>query len=147
MPAVVSTITNNSAAGQPVSLANLGETGAFPEEIDAMFGGHAVYVDAGALYPEIPRERFPGQRLVVELYREGGVRTVELGEFAFPGGDRPQFVRLAVPRRTYHADHFDHVAQTARAVGETRGDVGGFKMVSAPGMEELRHFTAELRPM
>ena len=37
IPVVISTITNNSAAGQPVSLANLRETAQFAREIDALF--------------------------------------------------------------------------------------------------------------
>ena len=110
-------------------------------------GGHAVYVDAGDLLPGIPRERFPGQRFVVEMYREGGVRCVELGEFAFPGADRPQFVRLAVPRRTYWGTHFEHVADTAAAVRDRRDELSGLEITHEPPMKELRHFTAELQPV
>lgn len=110
-------------------------------------GGHAVYVDAEELFPRIPPGEFPGQRLVVELYREGGVRAVELGSFAFPDTDRPEFVRLALPRRTYWREHLEHVAETADIVGENRDEYGGFEVVSEPPMRELRHFSAELRPL
>ncbi len=65
-------------------------------------GGHAVYLDAGEALSHLPSSAFPGQALVCELYREGGVRGVELGSFAFPDTERPELVRLAVPRRTYH---------------------------------------------
>lgn len=109
-------------------------------------GGHAVYVDAAELFPHIPLDRFPGQRLVCELYREGGVRTVDLGSFAFPDADRPEFVRLALPRRTYWREHLEHVAETAATVYESRDDYVGLKIVSEPPMAELRHFSAELRP-
>ncbi|MFD1565274.1 tryptophanase [Haloarchaeobius amylolyticus] len=108
--------------------------------------GHAVYLDAGAAFPHVPANEFPGQALVCELYREGGVRGVELGSFAFPETDRPELVRLAVPRRTYHREHFDHVVETAAAVLEDRRDVAGFEIVSNPSMPELRHFTARLEP-
>ncbi|WP_115863967.1 tryptophanase [Halorussus litoreus] len=112
-------------------------------------GGHAVYVDAAAFLPEIPAEQFPGQALVCELYREGGVRGVELGSFAFPDTDRPELVRLALPRRTYGADHLEHVAETFESVAERRdaGEISGLEIVEEPGMAELRHFSAELRPV
>ena len=110
-------------------------------------GGHAVYVDAEEFLPEIPREGFPGQVLVGELYREGGVRAVELGEFAFPGEDRPQLVRLCLPRRTYFREHLEHIAETFEAVGEKRDELSGLEIVWEPPMEELRHFSAELEPV
>src|SRR5699024_9631222 len=79
------------------------ELGELLQEVDVPIrtptGGHAVYVDAGELLPSIPREQFPGQALVCALYEEGGVRAVELGELAFPGEERPQLVRLCLPRR------------------------------------------------
>ncbi|WP_049898699.1 tryptophanase [Halococcus agarilyticus] len=110
-------------------------------------GGHAVYVDAGEFLPSIPREEFPGQALVCALYREGGVRGVELGELAFPGTERDQLVRLCLPRRTYFRDHLEHVAETFAAVAERREDLQGYEIVDEPAMEELRHFSAELRPV
>lgn len=110
-------------------------------------GGHAVYVDAEEFLPEIPREQYPGQVLVGELYREGGVRAVELGEFAFPGEDRPQLVRLCLPRRTYFREHLEHIAETFEAVGEKRDQLSGLEIVWEPPMEELRHFSAELEPV
>ncbi|WP_247003498.1 tryptophanase [Halosolutus gelatinilyticus] len=109
--------------------------------------GHAVYVDAGAALPDVPADDFPGQAFVCELYREGGVRGVELGSFAFPETDRPELVRLAVPRRMYHGDHFEHVAEAAAAVIEKRSDVSGFRVATNPEIPELRHFTAELEPI
>jgi tryptophanase len=109
-------------------------------------GGHAVYVDAAKFLPSIPRDQFPGQALVGELYREGGVRGVELGEFAFPGEDRPQLVRLCLPRRTYFREHLEHVAETFDAVADGRDEISGLTVVSEPSMPELRHFSAELRP-
>ncbi len=110
-------------------------------------GGHAVYLDAGAFYPAIPDEQFPGQTLVCELYREGGVRGVELGSFAFPGTDRPELVRLSVPRRRYHDEHFDHVVETVARAWERREEAVGYEIVDEPPMAELRHFSADLRPV
>jgi tryptophanase len=112
-------------------------------------GGHAVYVNAAEFLPEIPAERFPGQALVCELYREGAVRGVELGSFAFPETDRPELVRLSLPRRTYGADHLEHVAETFEEVAERRdaGEISGLEITDEPEMAELRHFSAALRPV
>ena len=110
-------------------------------------GGHAVYLDAGAFFPHIPSEEFPGQALACELYREGGVRGVELGSFAFPNTDRPELVRLAVPRRMYHREHLEHVAETAGAVLDRYEEVTGLEVVEEPEIAELRHFSAYLRPV
>jgi tryptophanase len=110
-------------------------------------GGHAVYVDAGQFFPAIPDREFPGQALVCECYREGGVRAVELGSFAFPDADRPEFVRLAIPRRTYHREHIEHVAATVAAVSDRRAEVSGYEIVEEPPIQELRHFSAELQPV
>ncbi|MFC7239390.1 tryptophanase [Saliphagus sp. GCM10025317] len=109
-------------------------------------GGHAVYLDAEAVFPHLESSDFPGQVLVCELYREGGVRGVELGSFAFPGTDRPELVRLAVPRRTYHREHFEHVADAAAAVLERADEATGLEIKTEPEVPELRHFTAELEP-
>ncbi|WP_255151136.1 tryptophanase [Halorarius halobius] len=110
-------------------------------------GGHAVYVDAAEMFPQIPADQFPGQRFVCELYREGGVRAVELGSFAFPDADRPEFVRLALPRRTYWREHLEHVAETAATVREKADEYVGLEVTWEPPMEELRHFSAELEPV
>jgi tryptophanase len=110
-------------------------------------GGHAVYLDADAFLPHIDRADYPGQALVCALYEEGGVRAVELGEFAFPGAERPQLVRMAVPRRTYHKEHVEHVVDTVAAVYDRRDEITGLRVVEDGAMPELRHFTAELEPL
>lgn len=110
-------------------------------------GGHAVYVDAGAALPGIPDDQYPGQVLVCAAYREGGVRAVELGSFAFAGTDRPELVRLAVPRRRYHREHIEHVAETFGTVLQNRDDLSGLEIVDEPERTELRHFSASLAPI
>lgn len=112
-------------------------------------GAHAVYVDAGALFPHIPREQFPGQALVVELYLEGGVRAVDLGSTAFGERDPEtgefrgpvlELVRLALPRRVYTQAHLDYVAEVMARIVARRERVRGLRVVEAPPL--LPHFMA-----
>ena len=42
-------------------------------------GGHAVFVDALNFLPNVPRAEYPAQTLAIELYKEAGVRGVEVG--------------------------------------------------------------------
>src|SRR5262249_28663166 len=52
-------------------------------------GGHAIYIDAAAFCPHIPPAQFPGQALVVGLYRHGGIPGVEIGSGGFGRGAPP----------------------------------------------------------
>jgi tryptophanase len=106
-------------------------------------GGHAIYVDAGALCPHIPAERFPGQALVVALYRAGGIRACEIGSvFAGPRERaRMELVRLAIPRRVYTQSHVDYVVEVCADLFPCRATFRGLKMVNDPPV--LRHFTAQ----
>ena len=117
-------------------------------------GGHAVYVDAGSLFPHIPRDQFPGQALAVELYLEAGVRTVEIGSvmFAYPDPDsgeimhpRLELVRLAIPRRVYTQSHLDYVVEAFTRIYARRDRVCGYRFTYAPDL--LRHFTARFEPV
>lgn len=107
-------------------------------------GGHAVYVDAGRLFPHIPPERFPGQAFAVAMYLEGGVRGVEIGSLMFPAA-RLQLVRLAMPRRVYTQAHNDYVVEVASRVVARARSVPGYRIVNEPPF--LRHFSATLEPL
>jgi tryptophanase len=115
-------------------------------------GGHAIYLDARALLPQVPPAQYPGIALVNALYLEGGVRGVEIGTVMF--GLRPDgtevvpamdLVRLAIPRRVYTQSHIDYVAEVVLAVAAARGSLRGYRIVSAPAV--LRHFTAVFEPV
>ncbi len=115
-------------------------------------GGHAVYLDARALLPHIPPLQYPGQTLAVALYREGGIRGVEIGTVMFglrPDGSETaanmDLVRLAIPRRTYTQSHIDYVIEVVRWVAERAADLRGFRIVEQPA--QLRHFTARFEPL
>ena len=46
-------------------------------------GRYGVYINADEIVPHIPNYEFPSQALAVELYREGGIRGVEIGLVMF----------------------------------------------------------------
>jgi tyrosine phenol-lyase len=107
-------------------------------------GGHAIYIDASAFCPHIPASQFPGQALVVGLYRHAGIRGVEIGSVMFGGGGHAapalELVRLAFPRRVYTQSHIDYVVEATIEVFGERDKLRGLKITSEPAA--LRHFTA-----
>lgn len=108
-------------------------------------GGHAIYIDAGRMLPHIPRSKFPGHALAIELYRHAGVRSVEIGSLMFGESARHELLRLAIPRRVYTQSHVDYLVEAILEVNERRKKIRGFEIVSEPRF--LRHFTARLRPI
>ena len=115
-------------------------------------GGHAVYLDARALLPQIPPLQYPGQALAVALYVEGGIRGCEIGTAMFgrhpDGSETPaamDLVRLAIPRRTYTQSHVDYVIEVVRFVAKRAADLHGLRIVDEPAA--LRHFTARFAPV
>ena len=116
-------------------------------------GGHAVYIDAKKLYPHIPSAQYPGQALVSELFRLGGVRSVEIGSVMFGtyaedgslNPSRMELVRLAIPRRVYTQSHMEYVAETFEGIMKEREGVKGMRIVKEPKF--LRHFTAHFETL
>ncbi len=111
-------------------------------------GGHAIYIDARALLPQIPVENYPGQALAVELYRVGGIRGCEIGTVMFgrqpDGTEVPadmDLVRLAIPRRVYTQSHIDYVIECFEEVVKRKDGLSGCRIVWEP--PALRHFTAK----
>ena len=115
-------------------------------------GGHAVYVDARAMLDHIPPLQYPGQALAVALYREGGIRSCEIGTVMFgrrpDGSEAPaamDLVRLAIPRRTYTQSHVDYVIEVCERVAARSGELRGLQIAEQPS--QLRHFTARFEPL
>ena len=114
-------------------------------------GGHAVFIDSMKFLPNIPREEYPAQTLANEIYKEAGIRTVEIGTLL---ADRdPQtrknrylkleLVRLAIPRRTYTNNHMDYIAVAIKNVYDRRDEIEkGYNITWES--EILRHFTVKL---
>ena len=108
-------------------------------------GGHAIYLDARAFLPHVAPEQFPGVALAIELYLEGGIRSVEIGGLMFGAAARMDLVRLAIPRRVYTQSHVDYVVEVILEVWKKRESIRGLKLTyEAPF---LRHFTARLEPV
>jgi tyrosine phenol-lyase len=117
-------------------------------------GGHAIYLDAKAFAPHIPPSSYPGQSIVCELYRWGGIRSVEIGSVMFGRYDEKthrlispamELVRLAIPRRVYTQSHIDYVIECVSEVYANRLNLKAYEIVyEAP---VLRHFTARFRPV
>lgn len=116
-------------------------------------GGHAVFIDARRFFSHVPEDEFPAQLLCVELYKEGGVRAVEVGSVLI-GRDpdtgeniRPNLdlCRITIPRRVYTMEHLEYVADVVRTVFEEKGQRmrHGLRFeVEAPG---IRHFASTFR--
>ena len=114
-------------------------------------GGHAIFVDAKRVLPNVPREEFPAQTLGVELYLEAGIRGVEIGAIL---ADRDpetrenrypelELLRLAIPRRTYTNNHMDVVAAALKNVFDRRDSITRGVVITKEA-PILRHFTVEL---
>jgi tyrosine phenol-lyase len=112
------------------------------------FGGHAVYIDALRFLPHIPQSQYPAQVLGIELYREAGVRGVEIGtvladrdpETGKNRYPKMELLRLAIPRRVYTDNHLELVVWGLKELWAKRESLTGLRIsYEAP---ILRHFTA-----
>jgi tyrosine phenol-lyase len=114
-------------------------------------GGHAIFLDARAFYPQISQDEFPAQTLAAELYLDSGVRAMERG-IVSAGRDQEtgkhhypklELVRLTIPRRVYTQAHMDVTAESVAEVYDCRKKVRGLKMVYEP--KYLRFFQARFK--
>lgn len=117
-------------------------------------GGHGVFVDAAAMFPHIPYYEFPAQVLCIELYKEAGIRTCDIGSYML--GNDPdtgeqlkadfEFSRLAIPRRVYTQAHLDIMADALIEIKQRAHTIKrGYKITWEPPI--LRHFQASLAPI
>ena len=138
--------------GQVRYLGELLETAGVP--ILKPIGGHAVYLNAKEYLPDLPPEEFPAQALAVALYRDYGIRGVEIGAVMFGKRDSAtgrtiypelEMVRLAIPRRVYTNMQITYVAESIIELYRRRDTIGGLRMTyEAPA---LRHFTARFEEL
>ncbi|GAB4217612.1 MAG: tryptophanase [Rhodoferax sp.] len=110
-------------------------------------GGHAVYIDARTVLPDMPVPHYPAWALCNALYLEGGIRGVEIGSVMFgkrlPDGTETyhsmELVRLAFPRRMYTQSHFDYAAEVIAEVKARAAEIRGVRIKRQAPF--LRHFT------
>lgn len=112
-------------------------------------GGHAVYLDARALLPDLPVQHYPAWALCNALYLEGGIRSLEIGSVGF--GRRladgtetyydKELVRLAFPRRVYTQSHLDYASSVLEQIKVNAKRVRGVRLTKQTPF--LRHFSAE----
>lgn len=116
-------------------------------------GGHAVFLDAAAMLPHLPREHLPAQSLAAALFVQSGVRAMErggvsAGRDSTTGENRYpplELVRLTIPRRVYTQAHMDVTAEAVMEVNEIRHAVHGLRFTYEPEM--LRFFQARFEPI
>ena len=115
-------------------------------------GGHAVFIDAKAMLPNIPALQYPGQALAVAMYIYGGIRGAEIGSFMFgrqPDGTEKaapmELVRLAMPRRVYTQSQADYMIEVFEEIVRDKDQLKGLEITWEP--TSLRHFTSKLRPL
>ncbi len=117
-------------------------------------GGHAIFVDAKKVLPNVPHTEFPAQTLGIELYIEGGIRGVEIGailadrdpitrENRFGG---VEFLRLAIGRRSYTNNHMDYIAAALKNVADRGNEITrGVEIIEEAPI--MRHFTVGLNKL
>lgn len=114
-------------------------------------GGHAIFVDARKVLPNVPKKEFTAQTLGVELYLEAGIRGVEIGAIL---ADRDpvtrenrypelELLRLAIPRRVYTNNHMDVIAAALKNVYDRRDQITRGYVITRE-QPIMRHFTVEL---
>jgi tyrosine phenol-lyase len=141
----------NSRIGQVLYLGELLTDWGIP--IVHPVGGHAIFLDAKAIYAHVPQNRFPAQALAAQLYLDSGIRAMErgvvsagrdpaTGDHRYP---KLELVRLTIPRRVYTQAHMDVVAESVKAVYDEREKVHGLNMVYEP--KYLRFFQARFAPV
>jgi tryptophanase len=113
-----------------------------------------VYLNAKEFLPHIQQAQLPAQSLAVALYREYGIRGVEIGTVMFGKKDAAtgrtihpelEMLRLAIPRRVYTSMQITYVAESIIELYGRRERIHGLALTyEAP---VLRHFTARFEEL
>lgn len=113
-------------------------------------GGHAVFVDAARVFPDLPADLHPAATLACETFRAGGVRGAAISAplpRRRPGNAEPgrmEWVRFALPRRAYTENHLNFVAEVVGDILSRSAGIPGLRRLD--GFEHVNHFGAKLEP-
>jgi tryptophanase len=115
-------------------------------------GGSAIFVDPAPTYPHLEPNQLPGIALFCDLYLIGGIRV---GPMAFAmkmmsddgrATERPvQWVRFAMPRRSYGKAHVDYVIRIAEHVKQMSGQSPAYRVM--PSTVPRSPFFAQFEPL
>ena len=112
-------------------------------------GGHAVYIDAKTVLPDMPVAHYPAWALwacssigrALEWHSRGkGFESPQV-QYGTETYHSMELVRLAFPRRMYTQSHFDYAAEVIAEVKQKAASIRGVKITKQPKF--LRHFTVE----
>jgi tryptophanase len=119
-------------------------------------GGHAVYLNINKFFEgtDMRIDDFGGVGFTIELLRHYGIRSVELGPFAFEWDKKTpeqrkgilNLVRFAMPRNVYSASHIDYAVAAITELFKNKDKIPKVKI--SRGVElRLRHFQTGLQPI
>ena len=108
-------------------------------------GGHAIYIDARAFLPHIPRISFQGWLWLRNFISKAVFGQWRLERLMFAAAAQMDLVRLAIPRRVYTQSHVDYLVEIILEVFRNRERIRGMRLTYEALF--LRHFTAHLEPV
>ncbi|MFW9999123.1 MAG: tryptophanase [Candidatus Hodarchaeota archaeon] len=119
-------------------------------------GGHAVYINMDKFFEgtNIRIDDFGGVGFTIELLKHYGIRSVELGPFAFEWDKKTpeqregilNLVRFAMPRNVYSTSHIDYAVAAITELYKNRDKIPKVK-ISRGAELRLRHFQTGLQPI
>jgi tryptophanase len=119
-------------------------------------GGHAVYIDMDRFFDgyDMQLSDFGGVGFTIELLRLYGIRTCELGPFAFEWDQRNEeqrkgilnLVRFAIPRNVYGKEHIEYTVAAIKELYKNRNKIPKVKIMRGAELR-LRHFQTGLKPI
>ena len=119
-------------------------------------GGHAIYLNMTKFFEgtDMKIDDFGGVGLTIELIHLYGIRSCELGPFAFEWDKKTDeerkgilnYVRFAIPRNMYNEEHINYTVAAITELYHNKHLIP--KVIIKRGAElHLRHFQSGLQPI